>query len=674
MLTLVLTTAAVALLAYLVGRSTLPLFFDRGAESPPYTLQLELLLGNVLISVVGLVLAEGGVFTLARLLVALGVLGGTGLVVGRRRNRFAPAPAYGRHDLIGVALVLGAYLWAFPPMDTALFASDSSVYLTTGIHVAEHGSLVVDDPTIALLSPAQRARWFPPYRPNSGTPPFLRVGGGLLLSDLQSGLVLPAFQPLLSVWAAVFYALGGDGALAGPTPYFGALFLWAFASFAAHLAGGWTAIVALGLLTSLVPQYWYSRFLMPEIPSQYFLWAGLWTAALSSSSRGTHLGALAGLAIGVAGLMRLDVLVHVAAGLALWKAIVPWRAWPAGPGFVPALAAMTAYAGFHQILFPTHYAAEIAPRVLVVLDALRLLHALDRRSGALAVCALVGWIAVCTLRNSSERAVLLGRTFRVFAALVFAAYAFAIVATASPDVATNLAWLKIYAGWPLMVVALVGGGYWFRGTRNPAEQFTLLFAAVAVAQLFFYPPVSPQPLWAIRRMLRIALPFMAIAAALALTRIAARWHRALAVVAATALLAFGPRLAFSYRQPAYEHTMTHVRSLGALLPRGSVVLGDPAFLAESQLHIALWMTRDTPAFFVSGSDGSALAELRMTIPDRPMFWVGPPGRTPLASPDLRVTPVATYAFSIGMRRMEPYDERDDLGLRAISLTLYRLDQ
>jgi hypothetical protein len=36
------------------------------------------------------------------------------------------------------------------------------------------------------------------------------------------------------------------------------------------------------------------------------------------------------------------------------------------------------------------------------------------------------------------------------------------------------------------------------------------------------------------------------------------------------------------------------------------VLGDPAFFAESQLHIALWMTRDTPAFMVNRSDGNAL--------------------------------------------------------------------
>ena len=48
-----------------------------------------------------------------------------------------------------------------------------------------------------------------------------------------------------------------------------------------------------------------------------------------------------------------------------------------------------------------------------------------------------------------------------------------------------------------------------------------------------------------------------------------------------------------------------------------------------------------------------------------------PASAPAATGDLRLTPVATYKFSIATRRMEPYDERDDLGLRQISLAVYR---
>src|SRR2546428_13129600 len=99
---------------------------------------------------------------------------------------------------------------------------------------------------------------------------------------------------------------------------------------------------------------------MPEIPSQYFLWAGLWAGASSLSSGATRLGALAGLAVGGAGLMRLDGLIHLAAGLALWKAFAPRHSWPGGRGVAPALAVMTADARLHPALVRTHYAADIS--------------------------------------------------------------------------------------------------------------------------------------------------------------------------------------------------------------------------------------------------------------------------------------------------------------------------
>src|SRR5207249_11879522 len=138
--------------------------------------------------------------------------------------------------------------------------------------------------------------------------------------------------------------------------------------------------------------------------------------------------------------------------------------------------------------------------------------------------------------------------------------------------------------------------------------------------------------------------------------VAERGGRLLSVVALALILAFGPRLAFRYRTPAYQNTMAYVRSIGALIPRGAVIVGDPAFFAESQLHIALWITRDAPAYFVNGTE--SLPALRRAMGDRPMFWVGPAGREPPPIRDLTLAPVASYTLSVATRRMEPYDERD----------------
>ena len=89
-----LATFAVALLAYLVGRVTLPLFAWARSTVRAGTLQLELLLGNVLISLVALVLAELEMFAVPRLLVALTAVAGAAL-----GGDAYVMPAYRRHGL-----------------------------------------------------------------------------------------------------------------------------------------------------------------------------------------------------------------------------------------------------------------------------------------------------------------------------------------------------------------------------------------------------------------------------------------------------------------------------------------------------------------------------------------------------------------------------------------------
>src|SRR5258707_2779690 len=91
------TTLAVALVAYLLGRATLPLFVGRSAEPLRHVLQLELLLGNALLSVIGLLLAETGYFTFARLVGISLLVCAAGLAL-RRRGRDLIVLSYNAAD------------------------------------------------------------------------------------------------------------------------------------------------------------------------------------------------------------------------------------------------------------------------------------------------------------------------------------------------------------------------------------------------------------------------------------------------------------------------------------------------------------------------------------------------------------------------------------------------
>src|SRR5437879_12509324 len=113
------TTLVVALMAYLLGRSTLPLFLGRSANPPQHILQLELVLGNALLSVIGLLLAECDRFSLQRVVWISVLVCVVGIGFRRWRPLASIARSYGAADVAGVALLIGAYVWAFPAFDTS---------------------------------------------------------------------------------------------------------------------------------------------------------------------------------------------------------------------------------------------------------------------------------------------------------------------------------------------------------------------------------------------------------------------------------------------------------------------------------------------------------------------------------------------------------------------------
>src|SRR5438876_751798 len=103
-----------------------------------------------------------------------------------------------------------------------------------------------------LLSPRQLAAATPGSR-------LLRE---VLLRNLDSDAVLPAFHHLIAVWIATFHALTGSPGAAWVITLFAGLSVWSIVAFTLGTMGQVAGVSCFGLLLFLSPQYWYSRFLM----------------------------------------------------------------------------------------------------------------------------------------------------------------------------------------------------------------------------------------------------------------------------------------------------------------------------------------------------------------------------------------------------------------------------
>jgi hypothetical protein len=151
--------------------------------------------------------------------------------------------------------------------------------------------------------------------------------------------------------------------------------------------------------------------------------------------------------------MRLDVLIPVGSGLALWKAIAPSPAAPAGPGS-PGAGRDGGICRRPPNALPDALPVEILPRVSAVLDGIRRFHVLEGFVAVLGLSLRASRIGSPTSRGKDRcrtRPVLRGG-FRLVAAMAFCLYAFAIVATAAGRGDQRRPGSGSMFGWPLMAI------------------------------------------------------------------------------------------------------------------------------------------------------------------------------------------------------------------------------
>ena len=579
-------------------------------------------------SIVGLLLAQAGSFSLVRLLGTLGVVSLVAVLIGWLRGQGAGVPERMAPPLrtvraLACAAGLSAMVWSWPPFETVIAASDSTMYVNAGIHLARTGSLVVTDSVTRLLGPLTARTVFPSVR-WGGLGPFIRLPGGLLMADLTSGTATPAFFPLTSVWTAISAAAGGPEAAPLAAPLFAGLAVWSIALFAGETFGV-VAAAATGLLVlANFAFWWFGRFVMSEPLACAFFWGGLVLVGRHvRRERGSAF--LAGVMFGLAGLARTEMFLFLVAAGALWWAWARPRvlalALVAGFALVLVLAAVTAKGSpSHHIAYLTNdvglHVLAVVPWIAAARSDGRLAAGAALLGAAVLAAGVVGrWCGAGFLRGMARVLTLLGVAVGALVYVRLGGWAHPL---------RQLDWLAAYCTWELLALAAAGGvAVWRRG--DPAARLAAVLCVLVAAIFIANPRVALYQPWAIRRFLPVVIPGLTIAAAAGLALITAASGRArrlavLAVVLAVALLEVRPILAVRHA-PFFAGSFAAARALADRVPSDALVVIDASF-ADIQIQVPLWLMHGRETVMVDGSGTRWRSVMGALVASGlPVYWI-----------------------------------------------------
>jgi 4-amino-4-deoxy-L-arabinose transferase-like glycosyltransferase len=505
-----------------------------------------------------LLLAELGRFSLPTAGVVLAAASALAMLLGRRRVSWPFPRANGAAEwlpafaVLAVALVLQAR-----PTEYLVGGRDPGVYVSAMALIGRTGGIAYTDPAVRAIPPDDVALF---YR-NPGAPDFTWARfAGFPLENPRNGRVFPEFFHLFPAFGAyLFQSMGVKGALATP-PVFGVLGTLGVFFVLRRLFGAAPALLGALLLATNVVQVWFARYPVSEPMSQFLVFLALLAFLHWDESGDAAWGTLAGTALGLTLLVRIDNLLLLAP-VALYLLVrrahhdLPWRRAAA---FLVPLLLLGLHAAVHGALFSRKYLVNVTSRpywsqppwvwiggALAVGAVLVLVH--RRSEDAVRLLEAHG----ATLRRAVAGALVLGFAYAYLLRPILSAWAgadgndaaekqagalfAALRALGFHRLAAHDAQALVRLGWfvtPLaLVLALLGLLLVLREFR--LRHLLPVSAALASALFYLYKiRVYNDYFFALRRYVPIVLPFVLGLAALALVRMAARgrWYRAAAAV------------------------------------------------------------------------------------------------------------------------------------------------
>jgi hypothetical protein len=496
---------------------------------------------------VALVLAEAGRFSLVGAAIILALVSAVAALLGRRRLSWSLSlPRRASEVLPAAALLVVAVSLQAHPSEYLVGGRDPGTYVAAMGLIARTGGIVYVDPVVQSI-PKEDVELFyrHPENPDFSWGRFM----GFPLERPDTARVFPEFFHLFPAFGAyLFQAMGVKGALATPV-VFGVLGTLGVFFACRRIVGPAAAFLGAGLLSLNVIQVWFARYPVSEPVSQFLIFLGL--LAFSHWEReddGALMGVLAGAALGLSLLVRIDSIL-VVAPLGLYLLVrrahgdLRWR--PAVALLVP-FGLLAVHAGFHAAFWSRKYFLDVANRPYWKQPVAVWVMAALVAAGALLVAGRLGPRLVQRLETHGDA--LRSGTIALLATLSLYAYFLrpSLSAWAGGD-GNNKADALAHPGWLLALdfrrLAAHDAGAFFRlgwfvtplglalGVLGLALAirrwrsrylFPVLLALTFSAFYFYKIRVYNDYFFALRRFVPVILPFLLVFAAFALTRLAAR--------------------------------------------------------------------------------------------------------------------------------------------------------
>jgi hypothetical protein len=536
----------------------LPLWFERG---------LVVVITAVLsFGAFGLLMAVLGHYSVLPVF----LVGGVGTAIGSvlawpRRKSTGPAPRGVRLPAIGICIVaLGFLVWNGVDNGHYVLADrDPGIYATAGKWISSNGTLEVQ---AGQTWTAKTTRGQGEFDWSSGG--MYPKGDGLL--DFQ-------FNHLAAVLFAEGESIGGDRLMFAMPALLGALGLCAvYAAGCRLVRRPWLVLAAVTALALSLPQMSVARDTYSETSAQLLLWSGLWLLLTAYERRRLGVALLAGMAVAGTLLSRVDALVYliplpILGGVALLAARSRgdrrflWRMYAAVIlGALPMTILGTIdlmyrtgnyYAALHSqiALLRLGFAASIVGAVVLVvvwprLDALRRWTDQKRSTlGAVAAAvAILGLLAAWSLRPALQHS---RSVFNFTTATLQASEGLLLDPSRTYDEQT-MNWMAWYLGAVPLAFAVVGIGLLlWRLIRRPTPAIALLLAVAGIGTALYLwtAQITPTQIWAMRRYVPAALPFLVLASAFAIDAgvsllprlgLSRTWTRLIPITAVVPVIAF----------------------------------------------------------------------------------------------------------------------------------------